>query len=117
MALAIIEEFLLFLTCKAVIARTTDFVEDGVYLCLLTLAALVMVEPLVMTYLETGLVPRLPTAVLATGLGLLSSLSLTCGLILENVTHTRQEARRLIYLGIPCSGLPGTVGASVGSQD
>ena len=56
-------------------------------------------------------------AVLATGLGLLSSLSLTCGLILENVTHTRQEARRLIYLGIPCSGLPGTVGASVGSQD
>ena len=73
--------------------------------------------PLAVTYVETGLVPRLPTAVLATGLGLLSSLSLTCGLILENVTHTRQEARRLIYLGIPCSGLPGTVGASVGSQD
>lgn len=84
---------------------------------LLALLAVALAVPLAVTYVETGLVPRLPTAVLATGLGLLSSLSLTCGLILENVTHTRQEARRLIYLGIPCSGLPGTVGASVGSQD
>ena len=84
---------------------------------MLALLAVALAVPLAVTYVETGLVPRLPTAVLATGLGLLSSLSLTCGLILENVTHTRQEARRLIYLGIPCSCLPGTVGASVGSQD
>jgi glycosyltransferase involved in cell wall biosynthesis len=65
-----------------------------------------LVVPLAVTYFETGLVPRLPTAVLATGLGLLASLSLTCGLILENVTRGRQEARRLVYLQIPgCASL------------
>jgi glycosyltransferase involved in cell wall biosynthesis len=56
--------------------------------------------PIVITFIETGLVPRLPTAVLATGLMLLASLSLTCGLILDNVTRGRQEMKRLFYLGI-----------------
>jgi glycosyltransferase involved in cell wall biosynthesis len=56
--------------------------------------------PVVITFVETGLVPRLPTAVLATGLMLLASLSLTCGLILDNVTRGRQEMKRLFYLGI-----------------
>ena len=68
---------------------------------LLTLGALVMVEPLVMTYLETGLVPRLPTAVLATGTVLVAMLSLVCGIVLNTVTMGRQEAKRLRYLGIP----------------
>ena len=74
----------------------------GLISLLLALLAIGLATPLALTYIETGLVPRLPTALLATGLGILSSLSLTCGLILENVTQTRQEARRLIYLGIPC---------------
>ena len=71
---------------------------------LLTLAALVMVEPLVMTYLETGLVPRLPTAVLATGTVLVAILSLVCGIVLNTVTIGRQEAKRLRYLAIPGVG-------------
>ena len=50
--------------------------------------------------MPSGLVPRLPTAVLSTGLMLLASLSLTCGLILDNVTRGRQEMKRLFYLGI-----------------
>ena len=74
----------------------------GLISLLLALLAIGLATPLALTYIETSLVPRLPTALLATGLGILSSLSLTCGLILENVTQTRQEARRLIYLGIPC---------------
>jgi glycosyltransferase involved in cell wall biosynthesis len=57
--------------------------------------------PVFETYLETGLVPRLPTAVLSTGLVLLSFLSLACGLILDTVTRGRLEAKRLAYLGIP----------------
>jgi glycosyltransferase involved in cell wall biosynthesis len=57
--------------------------------------------PVFETYLETGLVPRLPTAVLSTGLILLSFLSLACGLILDTVTRGRLEAKRLAYLGIP----------------
>ena len=68
---------------------------------LLTLGALVLVEPLVITYLRTGLVPRLPTAVLATGTVLVAMLSLVCGIVLNTVTVGRQEAKRLRYLAIP----------------
>ncbi|WP_372617790.1 glycosyltransferase family 2 protein [Falsiroseomonas sp.] len=57
--------------------------------------------PLLQTWLETGLVPRLPTAVLSTGLMLLSFLSLACGLILDTVTRGRLEAKRMAYLAIP----------------
>ena len=52
-------------------------------------------------YARTGLVPRLPTAVLATGLMILASLSLVCGLILQTVTRGRIEMKRLNYLSIP----------------
>jgi len=62
--------------------------------------ALVLSVPLIQTYLDTGLVPRLPTAVLITGMSLLSFLSLACGLILETVTRGRQELKRLQYLSV-----------------
>jgi len=52
-------------------------------------------------YWRTGLVPRLPTAVLATGLALLGFLSIVCGLILDTVTRGRNEQKRMHYLGIP----------------
>jgi glycosyltransferase involved in cell wall biosynthesis len=55
----------------------------------------------VVTFLETGLVPRLPTAVLAMGLVLASLLSLACGLILDSVARGRKESKRLAYLRIP----------------
>ncbi|MDY6982668.1 MAG: glycosyltransferase family 2 protein [Pseudomonadota bacterium] len=57
--------------------------------------------PLAFTYLETGLVPRLPTAVLSSGLVMIGFLSLACGLILDTVTMGRIEAKRLAYLQIP----------------
>jgi glycosyltransferase involved in cell wall biosynthesis len=66
---------------------------------LLLLAVLVAV-PVLTEFVRTGLVPRLPTAVLATGLVLLSFLSLTCGLILDSVTRGRKELKRLSYLAI-----------------
>jgi hypothetical protein len=50
------------------------------------------------TFLETGLVPRFPSAILATGLMLTAFLSLVCGLILDTVTKGRQEMKRLAYL-------------------
>jgi len=53
---------------------------------------------LLVTYAQTGLVPRLPTAVLSMGLVLLSILSLSCGLILDTVTRGRREVKRLAYL-------------------
>jgi len=54
--------------------------------------------PIVLTYLETGLVPRVPTAILSTGLMIVSFLSLACGLVLDTVTRGRREMRRLAYL-------------------
>jgi glycosyltransferase involved in cell wall biosynthesis len=63
--------------------------------------ALALGIPLVVTFIETGLVPRQPTAILATGLVLLSALNLTCGLILDTVTRGRREMRRLAYLSVP----------------
>lgn len=60
--------------------------------------------PLFMQYLETGLVPRLPTAVLSVGLMLSGQLSLVCGFVLDTITRGRHELRRLAYLAIP--GIP-----------
>lgn len=57
--------------------------------------------PVVAEFLRTGLVPRLPTAVLSTGLVLLAFLLFTCGLILDAVTRGRKEAKRLAYLMVP----------------
>jgi glycosyltransferase involved in cell wall biosynthesis len=62
--------------------------------------------PIVITYMNTGLVPRLPTAVLATGTMLLGFLSLVCGLVLDTVTLGRREAKRMRYLDIPAPGEP-----------
>ncbi len=63
--------------------------------------ALALGIPLVITFIKTGLVPRQPTAILATGLVLLSALSFASGLILDTVTRGRREMRRLAYLSVP----------------
>ena len=55
-------------------------------------------------FLHTGLVPRLPTALLATGLVLLAFLSFVCGLVLDAVARGRKEMKRLAYLAIPAVG-------------
>ncbi len=68
---------------------------------LLFLFGVLLFWPVLLTYLETGLVPRLPTAILSLGLVLLSFLSLACGLILDTVTRGRREAKRIAYLAIP----------------
>lgn len=68
---------------------------------ILGLAAVALAYPVFMTYIETGLVPRFPTAILSTGLMILASLSLAGGFILDTVTHGRQEMKRLAYLSIP----------------
>ncbi len=64
-------------------------------------AALVVGVPIFVDYLHTGLVPRLPTAVLATGLVLIAALSIMCGIILDTVTRGRWEQKRMAYLSIP----------------
>ena len=60
--------------------------------------AVVLAIPLFITFLQTGLVPRIPTAILCTGLTLLAFLNGFCGLILDTVTRGRREMKRLSYL-------------------
>ena len=62
--------------------------------------------PVLVDYVRTGLVPRLPTAVLSTGLVLLATLSLACGLILDSVARGRKEIKRIAYLAHPPPGWP-----------
>ena len=71
---------------------------------ILCTVALCLGVPLILTFIETGLVPRQPTAILATGLVLLSALSFVTGLILDTVTRGRREIRRLAYLSIKPPG-------------
>jgi glycosyltransferase involved in cell wall biosynthesis len=73
----------------------------GIGAIVLALISVLVAWPVFVTYFETGLVPRLPTAVLATGLMLLAFLALVCGLILDTVTRARREIKRLAYLAQP----------------
>ncbi len=77
------------------------FFSLGFLSCLLLSVGLAV--PLALTYLETGLVPRIPTAILCSGLVILGFLLLVCGLILDTVTLGRIEAKRLAYLQIPAT--------------
>ena len=70
----------------------------GIFAVLLALTGIILATPLIITYLETGLVPRFPTAILVTGLMILATLSGMCGLILDTVVRGRREVRRLAYL-------------------
>lgn len=73
----------------------------GVVAGLLALVAIGLGIPIFLEFSRTGLVPRFPTAILATGIMILASLSLTVGIILQTVTRGRQELKRLVYLQIP----------------
>ena len=57
--------------------------------------------PVIVTYLEEGIVPRLPTAVLSTGLMIVAVLSVSSGLVLDTVTRGRREMKHLAYLSQP----------------
>lgn len=81
---------------------------------LLILLALILAAPLVVTYAQTGLVPRFPTAILITGLTIVAALSFFCGLILDTVVRGRREVRRLAYLSLPA---PGTTEVSAFRHD
>jgi hypothetical protein len=67
----------------------------------LAVIAVIISWPLLTTYLATGLVPRLPTAVLAMGTMILACISVVAGMVLDTVTHGRRELKRLHYLAQP----------------
>jgi hypothetical protein len=68
---------------------------------------LILAVPLIVTYAQTGLVPRFPTAILVTGMMIVAFLSFGVGLILDTVVRGRREVRRLAYLSFPAVGEEG----------
>ncbi len=71
------------------------FTGIGIFLALISIGLAV---PIFITYLEEGVVPRLPTAVLSTGLMVVAMLSASSGLVLDTVTRGRREMKLLAYL-------------------
>jgi glycosyltransferase involved in cell wall biosynthesis len=67
----------------------------------LAVAAIVLAMPIFVTYFERGIVPRLPTAVLATGMMLAAFLLVVAGLVLDTVTKGRREMKLIAYLQQP----------------
>jgi hypothetical protein len=74
------------------------FVIIGLFLALVAIGLAI---PLVVTYLEEGVVPRVPTAILSTGLMIVAVLSISSGLVLDTVTRGRREMKLLNYLSQP----------------
>jgi len=72
--------------------------------CVLALISVVLAVPIVVTFIETHLVPRLPTAMLAMGLMLMAFLSVAVGLVLDTVTRGRREMKLLAYLNHRAAG-------------
>jgi hypothetical protein len=73
----------------------------GAFAAALLLLALALGLPIVVTFLQTGLVPRIPTALVVTALGILAAISTMCGLILDSVARGRLEQKRQSYLSMP----------------
>jgi glycosyltransferase involved in cell wall biosynthesis len=76
----------------------------GAFGIALAIMSIGLAIPIVITYVQEGLVPRLPTAVLSTGLMLLAFLSIACGLILDTVTRGRRELKLIAYLALRAPG-------------
>jgi hypothetical protein len=76
----------------------------GGFAAFLAAVAMVLAVPLIITYAETGLVPRFPTAILITGMMTVAFISFAVGLILDTVVRGRREVRRLHYLSYPAPG-------------
>jgi glycosyltransferase involved in cell wall biosynthesis len=70
----------------------------GIIFVFLFFLSIFIAYPIVMTFLKTGLVPRLPTAVLSTGIMIISFFSLSCGMILDSISQARMETKKLHYL-------------------
>ncbi len=78
----------------------------GLFALLCVASGVALSIPLIITYFQTGLVPRVPTAILCTGLLLAGAGSFFAGLILDAITLSRREFKRLAYLAVPI--LPST---------
>ena len=96
----------IFLTILQLVKEERPLQFFSLIAVLLFVTSLILGFPLITEFRRTHLVPRLPTGVLATGIMMLSFLSLVCGLILDSVARARKEVKQLAYLAaggpFPC---------------
>ena len=93
--------FRILRTIIRLIKNDRPFEFFGLISTFLMVVAAIFFGPILLDYLRTGLVPRLPTLILITGMVMCAALSLLSGVLLEATTFSRREARRLQYLSIP----------------
>jgi hypothetical protein len=93
--------FRILFTIAALVRKERPLIFFSSIFALLAILSLVIATPVFIDYFDTGLVPRLPTAVLAAVIMLLAFLSLISGLILDTVTQGRWDNKRMAYLAIP----------------
>ena len=91
----------ILLTVLALFKQERPLAFFSIIFIIMAAASLVIGYPIVVEFLNTGLVPRFPSAILATGIMLLAFLSLASGFILDTVTRGRREQKRLWYLSVP----------------
>ncbi len=91
----------ILVTLSALMREERPLLFFSILFAVLASISLILGIPIILEFLRTGLVPRFPTAVAATGLMLLAFLALASGLILDTVTRGRWELKRLTYLSIP----------------
>jgi len=92
--------FRILFTIIQLVREERPFFFFSVIAALLTAISLALGGSLLVEFIHTGLVPRLPTALLATGLIIIAFLSLMSGMILDTVTRGRWEAKRMAYLAL-----------------
>lgn len=90
----------IFLTILLLLKETRPFLFFGSLALICAVLSVALGIPLFIEYFETGLVPRFPTAILATGIGLLAANLLAVGLTLDTVSRAQRELKRLAYLNV-----------------
>jgi glycosyltransferase involved in cell wall biosynthesis len=90
--------------------RERPFLVHNVVAAVVAVIALILGIPVIAEYVRTGLVPRLPTAILAAALITIAVLISLVGYVLEFIQHAREEQARLAYLNLPAPAWPGREG-------
>jgi glycosyltransferase involved in cell wall biosynthesis len=93
--------FRILLTIAALVREERPLIFFSAIFAFLAVSSLLLGTPVVLEYFQTGLVPRIPTAVLSVGFMVIAFLALACGFILDTVTRGRWEQKRMAYLAIP----------------
>ena len=93
--------FVILRTIVSMFREVKPFTFFNIISVVLMFVAFLIGYPLVVTWIETGLVPRIPTAIIVMGLIVLSFICVTCGLVLDCVARGRKESKRLSYLTFP----------------